>query len=92
MDIWMATEEAYKKGYAKGYEDGKKDSEKHGKWVLWEIYNQDKVVGYEWHCSNCNFVAHRWYEIVDKIREGVPYETPDWGWCPKCKCCMDVKG
>lgn len=26
MDIWMATEEAYKKGYAIGYEDGKRDS------------------------------------------------------------------
>lgn len=23
MDIWMATEEAYKNGYAKGYKDGK---------------------------------------------------------------------
>jgi flagellar biosynthesis/type III secretory pathway protein FliH len=26
MDIWMASEEAYKKGYAKGYEDGKNGS------------------------------------------------------------------
>ena len=91
MDIWTAAEEAYKKGYAKGYEDGKKDSEIHGRWVLWKIYCEDKVIGYEWHCSNCNLVAHRWYSIVDEIRNGVPYEEPDWEWCPKCKCCMDLK-
>ena len=28
MDMYTATEEAYKNGYAKGYEDGKKDYEK----------------------------------------------------------------
>jgi flagellar biosynthesis/type III secretory pathway protein FliH len=26
MDMYAATEEAYKNGYAKGYEDGKKDA------------------------------------------------------------------
>lgn len=25
MDIWSATEEAYKRGYSKGYEDGERD-------------------------------------------------------------------
>lgn len=34
MDIWMASEEAYKKGYAKGYEDGKRDAVKHGHWII----------------------------------------------------------
>lgn len=92
MDIWMATEEAYKKGYAKGYEDGKKESERHGRWVLWNICYENEVVGYEWRCSDCNFIAHRWDGLIDKCRNGEPYEAPDWGWCPKCKCCMDLKG
>ena len=34
MDVYTATEEAYKNGYAKGYEIGKKDSVKHGHWII----------------------------------------------------------
>ena len=45
MDIYNATEEAYKKGY----EDGKRDAVVHAKWVWDELFH-------DYTCSNC----HNW--------------------------------
>ena len=64
MDIWMATEEAYKRGYR----DGKHDAVKHGRWIdegYWGAYwkmgtcsvcNErfEDALEYDWnYCPNC---------------------------------------
>ena len=49
MNIYDATEQAYKNGYAKGFEDGKKDGVRHGSWLK---RNEGMEAWYE--CSFCH--------------------------------------
>lgn len=50
MDIYTATEEAYKKGY----EDGKRDAVVHGQWKPYYDHFTKRQVG--WICTNCSGV------------------------------------
>ena len=53
MDVYTATEEAYKKGYARGFEDGEKEAIKH---MCFEEHldSGHNVVGAKWiKCTTC---------------------------------------
>lgn len=49
MDMYTATEQAYKNGYAKGYEEGKKNAVVHAKW---EYYQMPSGI-YGIRCTHC---------------------------------------
>ena len=55
MDMYTATEEAYKNGYAQGYEDGKIEAIKYGSW---KAVNKDSR-GYasSYKCSVCGCIS-----------------------------------
>lgn len=84
MDIYTATEEAYKNGYHQAlkdsyesieaaYPNGLKDAIKHGKWIWKDLYNEGYLILC---CSNCL--------ETEGARETYSY-------CPHCGAKMDLE-
>ncbi len=82
MDIYTATEEAYKKGYAEGYEDGKRDSVVHGHWSSLTDCSNAGV-----YCSVCHKKVwkedYAWCNRKNKLRSN---------YCPNCGAKMEEDG
>lgn len=67
MDVWMATEEAYKKGYTKGYEDGLKQMfDKPNKTMFDYIHNMNNKELARWLNMYGLFDNSPWIQWFDK--------------------------
>lgn len=53
-------------------------------WCLKVTAINKEIIEYKWCCPDCDFVAHRWSALVHGFRNGIPYEEPDWDYCPNC--------
>ena len=78
MDIYIATEEAYKKGY----EAGKRDAVVHGRWLY------DSGSGKHF-CSACDEFAL--FFRKDRWAVGELYECFLTDYCPNCGARMDLE-
>lgn len=68
MDVWAATEEAYKNGYAKGYKDAIGKFSEEIKEAMWQMsYDEDIYVPYPF--TFVDKVAYMLEEEINKKRE-----------------------
>lgn len=52
-------------------------------WIHKEIIIGN-TVSHECCCSNCGYAAIRYSHLIYDLRAGVPYEAPDYNYCPNC--------
>ena len=43
-----------------------------------------ETVSHECCCSNCEYAAIRYSHLIYDLRAGVPYDEPDYNYCPNC--------
>lgn len=53
-------------------------------WCLKEAVCDGEVIEYAWCCPHCDFIAYKWSALVNGFRNEIPYEKPDWDYCPIC--------
>ena len=53
-------------------------------WCLETTECDGEIIEYKWCCPDCGFVALRWSALVNGFRNEIPYEEPDWDYCPIC--------
>ena len=43
-----------------------------------------ETISHECCCSNCGYVVMRYSHLIYDLRAGVPYDGPDYNYCPNC--------
>ena len=53
------------------------------KWIHKEK-NYGEIISHECCCSNCGYVVMRYSHLIYDLRASVPYDAPDYNYCPNC--------
>ena len=53
------------------------------KWIQNDVIIGE-TISHECCCSNCGYVAIRYSHLIYDLRAGVPYDGPDYNYCPNC--------